>query len=69
MKEVQSIDVLDGVNITPRRRNQIEKGLIKGWGVEVSPKKNYVIVYNTKGNKNRALALFIADFSKQVTVR
>jgi hypothetical protein len=61
VKDVQSIDVLDGVNLTPKRRSEIEKGLIKGWGVEVSPKKNYVIVYNTKGNKNHQLAVFIAE--------
>ncbi|MBL8840950.1 MAG: hypothetical protein JNL90_05395 [Planctomycetes bacterium] len=60
-KEVVSLDkVLDGVNITPKRRGEIQKGLVKGWGVEVSPKKNYVIIYNTKNNKNKLLAETIA---------
>jgi len=34
---------------------------VKGWGVEVSPKKNYVIIYNTKSNKNLRLANTIAE--------
>lgn len=61
-KEVVNLDeILAGVNITPKRRGEIEKGLVKGWGVEVSPKKNYVIIYNTKSNKNKLLASTIAD--------
>jgi len=60
-KEPEALSVLDDVNISPRRRGEIQRGLIKGWGLEVSPKKNYVILYNTKGNKNRALARYIAE--------
>ena len=61
-KEVVNLDeILAGVNITPKRRIEIEKGLVKGWGVEVSPKKNYVIIYNTKSNKNKLLASTIAS--------
>ncbi|MBM4013977.1 MAG: hypothetical protein FJ293_03305 [Planctomycetes bacterium] len=61
-KEVVNLDeILAGLNITPKRRGDIEKGLVKGWGVEVSPKKNYVIIYNTKSNKNLRLANTIAE--------
>jgi hypothetical protein len=60
-KDVQSIKVLDGVNISAKRRSEIEKGLVQGWAVEVSPKKNYVIVYNTKKDKNRPLARTLAS--------
>ncbi|MFH0943623.1 MAG: hypothetical protein V2A76_00340, partial [Planctomycetota bacterium] len=59
--EVESLDVLDGVNISPKRRAEIEEGLVKGWKVIVSPKKNYVVIYNTKGNKNHELAKVIAE--------
>ena len=34
--------------------------MVKGWAVMVSPKKNYVIIYNTKNNKNHLLARVIA---------
>ncbi len=61
-KEVVNLDeILTGVNVTPKRRGEIEKGLVKGWGVEVSPKKNYVIIYNTKSNKNKLLATTLAE--------
>jgi hypothetical protein len=60
-KQLEALDVLEGVNITAKRRGEIEKGLITGWGIEVSPKKNYVVIYNTKKNKNRQLARTIAD--------
>jgi hypothetical protein len=59
-KEVQSLDVLDGVNITPKKRREIERGLVKGWNVIVSPKKNYVVIYNTKARRNDFLAKTIA---------
>jgi len=59
--EVESISALDGVNISPKRRVEIEAGLVKGWKVIVSPKKNYVVVYNTKGNKNHQLAKVIGE--------
>jgi hypothetical protein len=60
-KENVALELLEGVNITPKRRLEIEKGLIKGWGLEVSPKKNYVVLYNTKKNRNRPLARTIAE--------
>ncbi len=60
-KQNEALEVLDGVNITAKRRGEIERGLIKNWGLEVSPKKNYVILYNTKNNKNRPLAKYIAE--------
>lgn len=61
-KEVVDLDkILDGVNVTPKRRGEIEKGMVKGWGIEVSPKKNYVVIYNTKNNKNLLLAREIAQ--------
>jgi hypothetical protein len=60
-KAGEALEILDGVNITAKRRTEIEKGLIKGWGIEVSPKKNYVIIYNTKANKNKQLAKTIAE--------
>jgi len=53
-------DILAGVNLTAKRRGEIEKGMVKGWGVEVSTKKNYVIIYNTKKGKNARLAKEIA---------
>ncbi len=57
---VERLDVLDDVNLTPARRRAIERNLVTGWGVIVSPKKNYVVVYNTKGRRNDALAKEIA---------
>ena len=57
---VERLDVLDKVNLTPARRRAIERNLVTGWGVVVSPKKNYVVVYNTKGRRNDALAKEIA---------
>jgi hypothetical protein len=60
-EDVEALDVLDGVNITPRRRREIERGKIKGWNVIVSPKKQYVVIYNTKNGKNHALAQTIAE--------
>jgi hypothetical protein len=59
-KDVESLDVLDGVNITPKKRREIERGLVRGWNVIVSPKKNYVVIYNTKGKRNDFLAKTIA---------
>jgi hypothetical protein len=60
-KDVAKLTVLDGINISPARRTEIEKGLIKGWDVIVSPKKNYVVVYNTKGDRNKELAHVLAE--------
>ena len=59
-KEVETLAVLDGVNITPKKRRQIERGMVKGWDVVVSPKKNYIILYNTKDDRNHLLAKVIA---------
>ncbi len=59
-KDVESLTVLDGVNITARKRQEIERSMVKGWDVLVSPQKNYVILYNTKNNKNHLLAKIIA---------
>ena len=60
-KDIETLDVLDGVNISPKRRREIERGLVKNWDVVVSPKKNYVIVYNTNNGKNKMLAEIIAE--------
>lgn len=60
-KDVATLDVLDGVNISPGRRSKIERSMIKGWGVSVSPKKNYIVIYNTNRNKNKALARQLAE--------
>ncbi len=59
-KDVVSLDQLDGINITALKRREIETGMVKGWDVIVSPKKNYIILYNTKNNKNHLLAKVIA---------
>ncbi|MDF1702824.1 MAG: hypothetical protein P1V36_16870, partial [Planctomycetota bacterium] len=59
-KDVERIDDLDGVNISAKKRSQIERGMVKGWDVVVSPKKNYIIIYNTKNGKNKLLATVIA---------
>jgi hypothetical protein len=59
-KEVERIDDLDGVNITPEKRREIETGMVKGWDVIVSPKKNYIVIYNTKRGTNHRLAKEIA---------
>ena len=60
-KDVERIDDLDGVNITAKKRSQIERSMVKGWDVIVSPKKNYIVIYNTKNGKNNLLAKVIAD--------
>ncbi len=59
-KDVETLDVLDGVAITPERRREIERSLIQGWKVIVSPKKQYVVIYNTKHERNNQLAEEIA---------
>jgi hypothetical protein len=60
-KDVASLSILDGINLSPERRKQIEEGLVKGWDVIVSPKKNYVVVYNTKNDTNKELAHVLAE--------
>lgn len=60
-KDVKSLSVLDGLNISARKRRQIEESMVKGWDVIVSPHKNYIIIYNTKRGTNHLLARVIAE--------
>jgi hypothetical protein len=60
-KDVTSLTVLDGVNITPAKRSEIERGLVKGWNVVVSTKKNYIVIYNTVNDRNNQLAKVIGE--------
>lgn len=60
-EDVAALPVLDGVNITPKRRHDIEKSMVRGWDVIVSPKKQYIVIYNTKRGENHALAKLIAE--------
>lgn len=60
-KDVESLDALDGVNISARRRLQIEQSMVRDWDVVVSPKKNYIVIYNTKKGTNHTLAKVIAE--------
>ncbi len=60
-EDVKKVDALDGLPMTRRRRNEIERGLVQGWDVLVSKNRNYVIVYNTANGKNKLLAKVIAD--------
>ncbi len=64
--EVRSLDVLNDVNITPKKRSLIERSLVKGWDVRVSPKKNYIVIYNTMGRRNDQLATMIAMRIEQI---
>lgn len=59
--EVESLSVLDGLKISPKRRAEIEASMIKDWKVLVSSKKNYAVVYNTQKGKNTLLAKAIAE--------
>lgn len=60
-EDAPSIDALDDVNIDPKRRDEIESSLVRGWDVIASPKRNYIVIYNTKGNQNHLLAKIIAQ--------
>jgi len=60
-KDAARLGILNGINISPERRRKIEEGLVKGWDVIVSPKKNYVVVYNTKNDTNKELARLLAE--------
>ena len=60
-KDVTTIACLDGINITAAKRNEIERGLVKGWNVIVSPKKNYIVIYNTVKDRNNQLAKVIGE--------
>lgn len=59
-EDVESHDELEDVNITDKRRRQIERSMVAGWDIIVSPKKNYIIIYNTKNGRNKLLAKTIA---------
>ena len=58
-KDGQRHEALDGV-VSPERRKEIEMSMVAGWGLTVSPKKNYVVLYNTDGGKNHVLAKALA---------
>jgi hypothetical protein len=60
-KDVQTIAALDGLPITPAKRLEIERGLVAGWNVIVSPRRNYIVMYNTVKSKNHLLAKVIAE--------
>ncbi len=60
-KDVDSLSQLDGVNISAAKRSEIERGIVAGWKVIVSPKKNYIVIYNTVKERNNLLAKIIAD--------
>ena len=60
-EDVRSLDVLDGCRISAKKKREIEKGLVKGWDVIVSPNKNYVIIYNTNGKRNNSLARTLSE--------
>ena len=60
-KEVVTLSVLDGVNISAAKRGEIERGLVAGWNVIVSSKKNYIVIYNTVKDRNHLLAKIIAE--------
>ncbi|MFO0932576.1 MAG: hypothetical protein U1E39_07690 [Planctomycetota bacterium] len=64
--DVESKAVLDGLPISAEKRRAIERGLIGGWDVAVSPLKNYVILYNTKGRRNDFLAKIIGERIEQI---
>jgi hypothetical protein len=64
--DVESLACLDGLNISAKRRRDIERSKIKGWDVIVSPKKNYVVIYNTKNGKNVLLAKVISERIEQI---
>src|SRR5205085_300828 len=59
--EIRSIDALDGLNITPAKRREIERGLLASWDVIASPNKNYVVIYDRKGKRNDKLARIVAE--------
>ncbi len=59
-KDVEQISDLEGVNITAKKRSEIERSMVKGWDAIVSPDKNYIVIYNTKNGKNHLLAKVIA---------
>lgn len=64
--DVEAKKVLDGVALSAEKRRAIERGLVDTWDVVVSSKKNYVILYNTKGRRNDLLARIIAERIEQI---
>jgi len=65
-EDAASLEVLDGLPITVAKRRDIERYLVKGWDVAVSPKKNYIILYNTMGKRNDLLARIIGERIEQI---
>jgi hypothetical protein len=65
-KEASAQTALKEIGLTDEKRAEIEKGLVKGWAVLVSPKKQYVVVYNTKGKRNDKLAQMVAERIEQI---
>jgi hypothetical protein len=59
--EVEEIPELDGLALPAAKKREIETGLVTGWDVLVSPKKNYVVIYNRRGRRNDVLARRIAE--------
>jgi hypothetical protein len=57
---------LKDVGLKPAKRKALEENLVKGWAALVSPKKQYVIVYNTKGKRNDKLAQLLAERIEQI---
>jgi hypothetical protein len=55
------IATLNGVNLTPERRKIIERGMVKGWGLLVSPSRQYVVIYNTNRGKSDRIAKRVAE--------
>lgn len=65
-EDAASLDVLNGLPISAAKRRDIERGLVKGWDVVVSPKKNYIILYNTVGKRNDLLARILGERIEQI---
>ena len=60
-EDVEALPQLEGLAISARKRREIERTLVEGWDVVVSKKRNYVVVYNTKGRRNDQLARTVAE--------
>ena len=65
-EDAVSLEVLNGLPISAAKRRDIERYLVKGWDVAVSTKKNYIILYNTKGRRNDLLARIIGERIEQI---
>jgi len=64
--DVEAKAELEGLPISAEKRRAIERGLVQGWDVKVSPQKNYVLLYNTKGRRNDLLAKIIGERIEQI---